>query len=491
MIDPQPFETSDSSRKSFGKDVGKLVSGTMVAQVVGICLTPFITRLFIPEIYGIAAIFTSIVSILVVIACMRYEQAILLPKDDKDAGALFLACLLILICFTIATLLMIWVFKDAFVGLLNVQALKDYLSLVPLAVFIDGLYLALRYWNTRRRRFGTQATTQALQSVSASGLKLGFGTLGYVNAGSLIAGQILGHGFGTLVLLYQAMKCDLLLIKSSCSLRKIYDQIIRYKKFPRFNIWAAFMNTISWQFPVLMLTSFFSPATAGFYALGLMMIYLPMNFIGSSISQVFFQRACVAKDNYLLSNLAGDTCSTLLILSVLPFILLSLVGGNLFGIIFGSEWQEAGVFVQILGLWAMVWFVTSPLTTISIVLEKQEINLVYNVVVLLSRFASLFIGGIFENIYLGLFLFMASGVVVYGGIGYLCVIVWAKASVRTIWKQVKQPMYTSIGLAIIAFIVTLLQLSAILTCVIVILIGLLYLIYIIKTQPLIRSYMGR
>jgi len=491
MTVQQSTPTSDSPKKSFGKDVGKLVSGTVVALFVGICLTPIITRIFNPEMYGIAATFTSIVSIIVVIACMRYELAILLPKDDKDAGAILLACGAILICVCMVSLLGIWIFGDIIVRLLNVPELKDYLILIPIAVFIDGLYIALRYWNTRRVRFGTQATTQALQSVSASGFKVGFGSLGYVNAGSLILGQILGQGLGTLILLYQAVKYDLGIIRASYSLKNIQAQIIIYKKFPLFNIWAAFLNVVSWQLPVFMLSSFFSSAVAGLYALGYMMIHLPMNLIGNSISQVFLHRASVAKDNNLLSELAGDTCSTLLILAVLPFILLTLVGGDLFQIVFGTEWLEAGIFVQILGPWALVLFVTSPLTTISIVLEKQEINLIYNIILLMTRFASLLIGGIFGNVYLALFLFMASGLAVYGGICYLCVVVWAKASISTIWKQVNQPMVVSIGLAIIAFVVTLFPLSSLLTSIIAVLIGLIYLSYIVKTQPLIRAYLGR
>ena len=36
---------ANSDKKAFGKDVGKLVSGTVVAQVVGIILIPIITRI--------------------------------------------------------------------------------------------------------------------------------------------------------------------------------------------------------------------------------------------------------------------------------------------------------------------------------------------------------------------------------------------------------------------------------------------------------------
>ncbi|MDD4133107.1 MAG: oligosaccharide flippase family protein, partial [Methanocorpusculum sp.] len=177
MTDLQPVTPDTGSKKSFGRDVGKLVSGTVIAQVVGICLTPVITYIFSPEIYGVASTFISIVSIIAVIACMRYELAILLPKDNTDAGAVFLACLIILVCVSLLSIFVMFFFGDSIAGRLNQPTLAQYLYLIPVAVLIDGLYTILRYWNTRRTRFGTQAATQALQSSSASGLKLGFGIL--------------------------------------------------------------------------------------------------------------------------------------------------------------------------------------------------------------------------------------------------------------------------------------------------------------------------
>ena len=417
-------------------------------------------------------------------------MAILLPKDDNDAGVLFLTCLSILIVIVFTLVIVIGTCGDTIVQIFNIPEIRNYLFLIPIGVFFDGLYIILRYWNTRKRRFGVQATTQALQSFSTSTFNFSAGILGFVNAGSLIIGQILGLGLGTLVLFYQTMKYDFLIFKSNFSRKKIIEQIIRYKKFPMYNIWAAFMNTISWQLPILMLTTFFSTSIAGLYALGLMMIQMPMNLIGTSISQVFLQHASVAKDNDRLSTLVEDTCSILLIISILPFILLSLIGGDLFAIVFGSQWKDAGIFVQILAPWALIWFITSPLTTISIVLEKQEINLIYNIIILITRLISLLIGGLFGNVYLALFLFMISGVLVYGGICYLCVIVWAKSSMNTIWKQIKNPILISISLGIGALFVTYLPISTIFICGIVIMIGIFYILYLIKTQPLVRVYIG-
>src|SRR5690606_5088200 len=116
-------------------------------------------------------------------------------------------------------------FGDNILSLFNGPELSPYVMLIPLLVFIDGLYLALRYWNTRKKRFGTQATTQVIQSLSGNGLKLGFGLGGLVNAGALIIAQIIGQTLGTLMLFFQMIRYDAAKIRAGCSIAAIKAQM--------------------------------------------------------------------------------------------------------------------------------------------------------------------------------------------------------------------------------------------------------------------------
>jgi O-antigen/teichoic acid export membrane protein len=95
MTDQLPKSDSNTYKKAFGRDVGKLVSGTLVAQIIGFLAYPVITRLFAPSVYGTFAVFLSLVSIITIISCLRYEQAIFLPKDNRDGGAIFYVCLIL------------------------------------------------------------------------------------------------------------------------------------------------------------------------------------------------------------------------------------------------------------------------------------------------------------------------------------------------------------------------------------------------------------
>lgn len=130
-------------------------------------------------------------------------------------------------------------------------------------------------------------------------------------------------------------------------------------------------------------------------------------------------------------------------ISVMPFLLLGVVGGDLFGLVFGSEWSEAGVFAQILALWAMIWFVASIMSELIYVMEFQGFGFFYNVLNLSTRFLSLLIGGIVGNVYLGLFLFMVSGVFVYGFMGYV-VVRCSGGSFAVIWRNVRKAVLVSV-----------------------------------------------
>ena len=78
-----------------------LVSGTVVAQAVVFIMTMVLARIFSTEDFGQFARYTSIVSIIVVVAALRYDMTIMLPK--KEAWAL--ACARLgMVCITAVSL---------------------------------------------------------------------------------------------------------------------------------------------------------------------------------------------------------------------------------------------------------------------------------------------------------------------------------------------------------------------------------------------------
>ena len=218
--------------------MGKLVSGTLIAQIVGFCAYPIITRLYEPEIYGIYTLVISIVSVLASIGCMRYEIAIVLPKEDRDASSLIFISIFVLLTIFMITSIIILCFGDTISYLMNSSTLKHYLWLVPVILFISCTYTTLRYWNTRKMRFGVQAATQITQTLMVSGTQSGLGAAGHLLPGSLFFGKIIGDLSGTILLALSIFKKDLKIIISGFSISNIKKQIIEWhdpNDFPKRN----------------------------------------------------------------------------------------------------------------------------------------------------------------------------------------------------------------------------------------------------------------
>ena len=403
----------------FSTDVLTLVSGTTVALIITTLASPIITRLYGPEAFGLVALFTSITGILGVIVCLRYELAIVLPKSDEEAANIFGLCMLLVVLVSIAIIPPLFIFQQPIVLFLNAPQLGQFFWLIPPTLMISGTFLALNYWNTRTKQFKRLSIARISSSVSSTGTQLGAGFLGYATGGVLIYANIFGQLISTSVLGLQIMRDHLSFFKQNISWKGMVEVFRRYSNFPKYDVWSALINTISWQVPVLLLSTFFSTTIVGYYSLGMMMVTLPMSLIGGSIAQVFFQRAAIAQHEGSLSLIFEDAYTFLIKISLFPLLLLTFIGQYLFVFIFGPSWGEAGYYIQILSVWAVFFFISSPISAILTITGKQKTGLILSSINLITRLVSIVIGGILGSATLSIVFFSLSGVLMYGSTGIL------------------------------------------------------------------------
>lgn len=422
-IGNEPYVTKASLRKTtFAGDVTKLVSGTAMAQAFGIIASPVLTRIYGPEAFGVFAIFTSIITVFGVIACLRYELSIMLPETDEEAANLLGVSMLSCVLISLLTVLAIYWGKVVLLRWLNAPGLGPYLWFVPIGVFLMGTFQALNYWNSRTKHYARLSFARVSQAFTMTATQVGLGVGGFAAGGSLIAGSIAGHFASSTVLGGQIWKDDKRLFCRAIKPSAMRDGLKRHKKFPLFGTWAALMNSVSWQLPAFMLSAFFSPGIAGYYALGFRIIKMPMNLLGSSISQVFFQRAAEAKNEGKLAALVEVSLRKLVLVSFGPVLLLSITGRPIFVFVFGANWEVAGLYAQTMGPWVFVWFLSSPLSTIFSVLGRQDVSLRINAGILIARTLALLVGGLSQSPLLAISLFSLSGVIMYGLLSYIVVV---------------------------------------------------------------------
>jgi O-antigen/teichoic acid export membrane protein len=248
----------------------------------------------------------------------------------------------------------------------------------------------------------------------------------------LIASWIAGTFVSTAVLSIQAMRASASLFFQSIRLRKITANLFRYRKFPLIDTWGIIINNLSWQLPTLMLSSYFSQSIVGYYSLANRVLMLPMTIVGNAIAQVFYQRASETYSGKgSLANLTDIVFRRLSAISLYPALLLSVLGYDLFKLVFGAEWAEAGIYVQILGPWLFFLFISSPLSTLFSIMERQELAFLIHLLILVSRIISLIMGGSTGNIYLAIALWSGTGILVYGGMA-----IWILRLASVAWMTV-------------------------------------------------------
>ena len=76
------------NRSDYFKNISKLVAGTSIAQLISFLAAPVITRLFTPSDVGSFTFLLSIAGGIGLVATLRYELAIILPKENSDSANL-------------------------------------------------------------------------------------------------------------------------------------------------------------------------------------------------------------------------------------------------------------------------------------------------------------------------------------------------------------------------------------------------------------------
>ncbi|MBC7074993.1 MAG: oligosaccharide flippase family protein [Syntrophomonadaceae bacterium] len=464
---------------SFARNVVTLMTGTTFAQALMILVAPILTRLYSPGDFGVFALYTSILGILAVIACLRYELAIVLPKKDEDAANLLVLSIIINIGMSLLILILVALFRYPLANLLGAPELAPWLWFMPLSLLAAGMFQAFNYWSTRRKQFKRLAARQITQSTVMAGTQMGFGLVPYLGPGGLIAGNIIGQSVATGRLAGQILKEEGQPVLSSINRANIRQVISRYKDFPMYSTWLSLLNSSSALLPPLLLGYFFNPNVVGFFTLGHRVLSLPMNILGTSIAQAFFPRATEAQRHGNLDIITFEMFKRLLNLIVVPLLLFALIAPQLFAVIFGEQWAESGVYAQWICVWIIFQFISSPISTIIDVLEKQKIGLIYNTLLFWGRIVAVVVGGTLKDPLLAIILLGIVGTIMYF-IYSILLLYLAKVNFKRVFRLIMKTALNSVMFLIAPTIGVCMGLSFYINLILVLGCGLLFALYCVK-----------
>lgn len=365
------------------RNVATLATGTSMAQAVSVITAPILYRIYAKVDYGTLGLYIAIVGVVGVFSTMQYVQPILLEKEDDDAKKVMWLNRIINTAISLLVLILVFIFGDYLGQLLGNEHIMPWLYLAPISIFFSGQGQIFGVWANRKKKYKILSFNAILTALLVPAVSI---SIGLYNNGplGLFLGLLISQVLPTIVLLITLTKYDDLGLKYF-DWETIKAKVKEHKSFPIYSLPSEFINRLTNQLPVFMLSAYAGPAVVGVYNLCVRMLGLPIQLIGGAISQVFQQKAT---EDY---NTTGNfnevfvkTFKTLSFIALPGLLIIVLFGPKLFGFAFGEEWRESGVFAQILIFMFVLKLIVSPLSYAYYIKNKLKEDMIIHVYILVS-----------------------------------------------------------------------------------------------------------
>jgi O-antigen/teichoic acid export membrane protein len=412
------------------KSVLILVGGSGLAQVINISILPLLTRLYSPSDFSMLAVYVAIVSISSTAACLRFDITIPLPKYDASALNLLVISISLAFISSVIIFFILWFFKTEFLVATKLPAWVIYL--IPIGVFSAACYNSLQYWFSRKKQFNVIAKTRITQASSGAIVQV-YGGLVASNF-LLLLGHLATSSVGILAMLSKLLAHEKQLF-SKIKISTIKALIRKYEQYPKYSTLEVLANNAGIQLPIILIASFTLGEEAGYLMLAIKAMQAPMALIGGSVAQVYYSHAAIKNKEGQLSHFTSDTLKGLMKTGVGPIIFAGIVAPQVFSLIFGADWQRAGVLVSWMTLWFALQFLASPISMVMHVKNKQKHMLILTITGFIIRLGSVLLAYYFVNSRIAE-VYALSGAVFY----FICLVVfsfWGLSRLSIWWGIIK------------------------------------------------------
>ena len=375
----------------FGRGVAVLVGGTTASQAILALTAPLLTRLYGPADFGILGVYSGTVALLGVLVGLRYMVVIPLPGEEIEAVNVVGLSLALGAAMSGALGIIGIVLRYPFAHFMHVPELAPYMWLLPLSLMGNCLYQTLYLWAIREQGFSVIARTRVSQSLGRVGIQLLLGIARIAPLG-LLLGDLVGGaaGSGTFARLISKKRPGIWRSISWEGMKRVGR---RYSHFAWFGTPAALLNVASLQGVPLLVAYSFGATVAGWYALTLRVLALPMSLLGAAVGDTYFGIGpeLARTDPAALRSLFRRTAVRLLLVGIGPTIVLMVAGPVLFSFIFGAKWVTAGVYARYLAPALLAQLVSSPLSDTTTILERQDLQLLMDTLRIALVFGTFFL----------------------------------------------------------------------------------------------------
>ncbi len=357
-----------------------LLLGAGLARIIGLLSIPILARIYSPEDFGVLALYTAFVAVLVPVMTLRYVQAIPLPKTNVMAFNLFSVCFKLIVFFSVILTAVLAIWAESILGWFDMEALLPWWWLIVLGVTGAAFYELFSLWATRKKDYKVIARTQFAQSLIGSLAKIGLGLLAIKPLG-LIIGQLMTQSAGVATFIRSAPQ-DFKSYLPRVQLGKERFLAKYYQDFVWYRLPSQFLMVFSVQAPVILMSALYSKESTGQLSLAIMALSLPVGLIGDAMAKAYYAEIAALGKNKIsqIKEITISVQKRLFAIGVPMSILIVFTAEPLFVLMFGEGWIVAGKYAAMLSPFMLLQFTSNPIVQALNIASSQLVFLVINII---------------------------------------------------------------------------------------------------------------
>lgn len=362
---------------SFVVSVLKVGSGQLIAQCLSLISVPILSRIYSETAYGDTALIVSTAGLLVSCCTLGLNMAIMQPKEDEEAKAVFTTV-------TVVGITLCTVFTLGCYALISVTKLFDVSSHYGWALLLMWIYAVVNMMNSfataycnRRGKYNTLFFNPIIGAGLNFLLAIPLGLLGFGYMGFMLT-NIVQYGVCSL----HMMRGDNP-FKKDFKLKEIRRVLVQYKDYVLFQCPSALVGNFGIEYPTQFFGRVFTTQELGGYSMCDRLLKYPIRLIASPIATVYFRTATeYHREGKNLAEFTYKIITRILLISALPVAVFILISEPLVVFVLGSEWKEAGELAGFLIVQYVLLLCSQTTSYCRVSIGKQKTNLFVSLVCL-------------------------------------------------------------------------------------------------------------
>lgn len=322
----------------------KVLVGSAAGAAFGLALTPVLSRLVSPAVFGSFMTLVALASVLVGVSTMRLEVVGQSEPDDDEARAL------LGLGMTLAIAVGVLVTVVCAIAWALGRASPLTLVVGPL-VTIASLQLVGTASLARKRAYGSLAGATFLQNGVMAVAQTGFAAIS-PTVGALILGFLAGR-------VHWLMHVPRLVWRRAAATRTWR----RHRRYALTAGTSAGINSLAGQIPILLPALLFGDQAAGWFAMALRILVSPLALVGEAAAAAAvgeISQGLRAKSVEQARRVLRRGMRDLAVVGAIPAVLAGTLGVVAVPMLLGAEWDGAGPIVAALAVGAWAQFAVAP-----------------------------------------------------------------------------------------------------------------------------------